>query len=199
VYGDGNTSLIKGNKAREEGDFWDVSSSSSDSGDLPESAQPTHWVSAEQHPASSLRAGAASPQTRNAYSAGITATRTPAAIASPTRTESLGNFASPLMRHRASRPGAPIQSPNAGTSHAVGNGGAQPLAAAGRTANGAAGTPTSASRKVLARPSSTPKVRVPMQSRAALTEDAQLAALATKIAVRNEVDDYIASLKRTIK
>jgi hypothetical protein len=181
VYGDGNTSLIRGNNAKEDGNFWDISSSS-DSNDLRES-EPTHWIGAE---------------TRNSYSAGATATRSPAAIASPTRTESLGNFASPLMRHRTRPPGAPIQSPNTG-SYMVGNGGAQSPATAGRMTSGAAGTPTSATRKVLARPSSTPKVKVPIQSRAALTEEAQLAALATKIAARNEVDDYIASLKRTIK
>jgi hypothetical protein len=181
IHGNGVTSLIRGNNAKEEATFWDISSSS-DSHDQ-HGNEPTHWVAIDHSSASPRNGTASSSQTRMES---VPPARYSGAYASTTRPETLGNFASPLMRHR-SRLGAPIQSPNTGT-YLAGNGMQSPNSA-----------PKSAPRKVLARPSSTPKVRVPIQSRAAITEDAQLAALANKIAVRNEVDDYIASLKRTIK
>ena len=49
------------------------------------------------------------------------------------------------------------------------------------------------------RPSMTPKVKVPVALQSAITPEAQLRALAVRNAVRAEADDYIASLKRSIK
>jgi hypothetical protein len=197
-----NGALIRGNNNRDVAELWNISSSDDDDdvghGETPRSNngafRTTGKARADKH-------------------------RAPGASAAST-TSSSGHYAAPLDRHHSRRKPAPAHTPwSPHPGNFVNSLRSEPSAAVhtlrprntqepNRTFAVADGvdvvTPGRkvTSSKVLTptkRAVSVPKVRVPVASLSAITPEGQMQALAARVAVRSEADDYIASLKKGIK
>jgi hypothetical protein len=195
-----NSALIRGNNNRDVAELWNISSSDEDD------------EGARDSPRSNNGASRTTGKAR--------ADKLPAPGASAASAPSSGHYAAPLDRHHSRRKPAPAHtpwSPNPG--NFVNSLRSEPSAAVhtlrprntqepNRTFAVADGvdvvTPGRkvTSSKVLTptkRAVSVPKVRVPVASLSAITPEGQMQALAARVAVRSEADDYIASLKKGIK
>jgi hypothetical protein len=196
-----NGALIRGNNNRDVAELWNISSSDDDDD-----------VGHGETPRSNNGASRTTGKAR--------ADKLPAPGASAASTSSSGHYAAPLDRLHSRRKPAPVHtpwSPNPG--NFVNSLRSEPTAAVhtlrprntqepNRTFAVADGvnvvTPGRkvTSSKVLTptkRAVSVPKVRVPVASLSAITPEGQMQALAARVAVRSEADDYIASLKKGIK
>jgi hypothetical protein len=195
-----NGALIRGNNNRDVAGLWNISSSDDDDvvghGETPRAnngaSRTTGKARADKH-------------------------RAPGGSAAST-TSSSGHYAAPLDRHNSRRKPAPAHtpwSPNPG--NFVNSLRSEPTGAVHRPGDTHVSNRTFAvadtvdaitlgrkvtSSKVLTptkRAVSVPKVRVPVASLSAITPEGQMQALAARVAVRSEADDYIASLKKGIK